>query len=186
MPLVRKLLTVSLLLASSVASADKITRLNYDRSLGIGLVGVTYEPDEGDSFSMPGVMLTAGYEFTPRFSVEARLGSTGEDEGTAFGGTVPISFRINLLGGVFAKYSWIYGQKQGWARFYGLLGGSYVAAQVEGQGETARDNDSGLGYGLGLDLFGSDRTAIVLEWVRYLQTDDYTIDAPMVGVVRRF
>ncbi|MDH3714272.1 MAG: porin family protein [Gammaproteobacteria bacterium] len=186
MSLVRSVLTVSLLLASTHTFADKITRLNYDRSWGAGLWSVSYTPDQGNSFTMQGLMLRAAYEFSPAFSVEGHLGTTEEDTSTTFGGTVPVSLRINVLGGVFAKYSWIYSQKQGWARFYGLLGMSFVDVQAEGQGITANDSDSGVSYGVGLDLFGSDRTAIVLEWVRYLEKSNYTIDTPMVGVVRRF
>jgi hypothetical protein len=184
--LVRSVLTVSLLLASTHAIADKITRLNYDRSWGAGLWSVSYNPDEGDSFTMQGLMLRAAYEFSPALSVEAHLGTTEDDTQTTFGGTVPVTLQINALGGVYGKYSWIYSQKQGWARFYGLLGMSFVDVEAKGQGMTANDNDTGLSYGVGLDLFGSDRTAIVLEWVRYLDQSDYTIETPMIGVVRRF
>lgn len=186
MSLVRSVLTASLLLASTPAFADKITRLNYDRSWGVGLWSVSYSPDEGDSFSMQGLMVRAAYEISPAFSVEGHLGTTDKDEQTTFGGTVPVSLRVNALGGVFAKYSWIYSQRIGWARFYGLLGASFVDVEAKGQGTTANDSETGLSYGVGLDLFGSDRTAIVLEWVRYLDQSDYTIDTPMIGVVRRF
>jgi hypothetical protein len=184
--LVRRVLTVSLLLASTHSIADQNTRFNYDRSWGAGLWSVSYDPDEGDSFSMTGVMLRAAYEFSPAFSVEGHLGTTDEDEQTAFSGTVPVSLQINVLGGVFAKYSWIYSQQVGWARFYGLLGASFVDVEAKGQGMTANDSDTGLSYGVGIDLFGSDRTAIVLEWVRYLDQSDYTIDTPSIGIVRRF
>lgn len=185
-PLVRSLLTVSLLLVSCGAAADRTTRFNYDRSFGGGLWSVKYSPDDGDSYSMPGLMVRGAYEVSRKFAVEAHLGTTEEDTRDALGGTVPVSLRINLLGGVFAKGSLLYEQNKGWARVYGLLGVSFVEARAEAQGESAHDNDAGISYGVGLDLFGSDRTAIVLEWVRYLDTSDFKIETPMIGLLRRF
>ncbi len=184
--LVRSLLTVSLLLVSTTAFADKFTRYNYDRSWGAGLWSVSYSPDQGNSFNMKGVMARAAYEISRELAVEAHIGTTDDDQSTTFGGAVPVSLRINVLAGVFAKYSWVHEETRGWARLYGLLGASFVDVEAEAQSTTANDNDTGLSYGVGVDLFGSDRTAIVLEWVRYLDKSNFTIDTPMVGVVRRF
>ncbi len=186
MTLLRSLLALALLGSLSTAQADKFTRFKLDKYAGGGLWGVSYEPDEPPDYSLVGGMLKAGYELSPTLAVEGHFGLTDGDTQTVFGDTVPVELRINALAGVFARLSYLHLEERGWARIYGLLGFSVVEVEASAQGSTAEDSDSGVSFGVGVELFGSDHTAIALEWVRYIQQSDYTIDTPMVGLVYRF
>ena len=164
-----------------------MTRDNYSFSVGGGLWNVTYTPQSGSDFSMLGAMARGAYELSRSLAVEAHFGLTDSDTQNVFSGAVPVSLRVNALGGVFAKLSWVYsGDRDGWARIYGLLGYSMVEVEAKSQGQTANDSDSGPSFGVGIDLFGSDRTAVVLEWVRYIEQNDFDIDAGGLSIIYRF
>ena len=186
MSLIRYLLASVLAFGFTNAHADKLTRFNFDRYAGGGLWSVKYSPDEGPDYSMVGAMIKAGYEIDRNLAVEAHLGLTESDSQNVFGDDVEVSLEVTTLAGVFGRYSWLHEEQRGWARFYALLGFSVVDVEARGQGNTGNDSDTSVSFGVGMELFGSDHTAIALEWVRYIQKQDYTIETPMVGLVYRF
>ncbi|MCU7948113.1 MAG: hypothetical protein KZQ72_15985 [Candidatus Thiodiazotropha sp. (ex Cardiolucina cf. quadrata)] len=51
-------------------------------------------------------------------------------------------------------------------------------------------DETSLGYGLGIELYGHERNALTLEWIRYADNDihnvDYKVESVNLGYLHRF
>jgi hypothetical protein len=71
---------------------------------------------------------------------------------------------------------------------YGLLGYGYYnlieSEKIDGQSDvTYFTEESGLSYGIGVDLFGSRRTALSLNWMQLIKEEtefDFTLDVSSI------
>ncbi len=122
--------------------------------------GTTIEDDHG---FMGG---TYGKMFNDIFSVEGRVGFTsnsGYKNGTTlYGGYLRARKKMDSIG------------------FYGLLGygGIYTYAEDEDS-----ESEGGLSYGAGLEFFGSDSTAITIEYISLFDdTDDNDNDHSLTAI----
>ncbi|NIP71741.1 MAG: porin family protein [Gammaproteobacteria bacterium] len=149
-----------------------------------GILAGQFDYEEtGIELNMVGATGRIGYQLAPWLGVEARYGASGSDTS---GG---LEFEIDSVASALAKFSWgLPGDPR--IRLYALAGQSQVEMSATLGSVTVSDDDDGSSYGVGVELYGAERDAINIEWVRYLDIDDngieYTIDHWGIGYVHWF
>ena len=117
-------------------------------------------------------VIRIGVTVNENIAIEGRLG-TGNDDDRSGG----VKYELESIGGVYGLYHFRMNPD---LSVYGILGWS--AAEVKGSIDTPgghvsdQDNDRGLSYGAGVELFG-----VSIEAMRYLDTSEITADAVAVG-----
>ena len=147
----------ALILLSSQAVADS-SMPNPNQYFGIAAGQADIEPDSSVGFDgVTDIKLKAGYDFSKFFSIEVHLGGAGliSDKdpdlfytGGFVRGNLPLNSRVNL---------------------YGLAGGVYL----DDSDNVFGDSYAEPAIGVGIELYGSDETAIMLEYVQYGLDDVY-------------
>jgi len=131
-----------------------------------------------------------GRGINPNFAVEGRLG-TGLDGDTQLVPElcecgVDVKFEIDSILGIYARGSI---NPNEWLSLYGLLGGSRVSVtgSLAGFSSTAEtDDEDSLSYGGGLDIGFSRSVAVNIEYMRYLDKENFSLDMASIGVTFRF
>jgi hypothetical protein len=126
----------------------------------------------------------AGIDFSKYLSVEGRLMATGSD--TFPDGT---SLEVTYLGNISAKLNLPFGDVKR-VNVYGLVGYTTWKWTAYLGNQTAHDTDSGVSYGIGVDLFSDRVNGLNFEVVRYVDStiggENYTLDTASLGYIRRF
>ena len=129
-----------------------------------------------------------GRYLTPIFAIEGRLGTGLADDThnlSAFGNrdaTLEIDSMLGIYGTAhldIAKSSSI----------YGVLGVSRIegtASLPEFPGLESTEKNSSVSYGIGADIGIGDRWALNVEYIRYLDKDDFDFDVGSVGASFKF
>jgi hypothetical protein len=171
------------LLCSFVANAEKPFRadgIEGDRYIGVMASSPLYQSDDFDtSFRGAGLLVRAGKEFRKFLAVEGQFGVFGED-------TVDSnSYQIDYLLSIYARGN--LPLENGRIRLYALAGVTRFSGSVPGFSSV---DDTGIGYGLGIELYGNERNAMTVEWLRFADGDvnkvDYTLESVNLGFVHRF
>jgi outer membrane immunogenic protein len=154
--------------------------------------GVAKYSESGVSkdFEPTAVIARFGREINPNFAVEGRLG-IGLDDDTQFVPElcecgVDVEFEIDSIFGIYAKGSI---HPSDWLSLYGLVGGSRVkvTAGLAGFSSTAEsDDENSLSYGAGVDIGFSRSAAVNIEYMRYLDKDNFSLDMASIGLTFRF
>lgn len=131
-------------LGTQVASAQGACGLYYGLDLGNGKL----QSKDSDLLDLKDVQGTLGCQLTNNFGVEARLGFAAEKFSNIMGDA------DLTRASVLARY----GYKGDRVLFYGLAGAGYVNV------DQIKDNEISPVLGVGLELFGSARTAIHLGY----------------------
>ncbi|MGD8911593.1 MAG: outer membrane beta-barrel protein [Candidatus Thiodiazotropha sp.] len=182
-----KFLTISIaggcLLLSSVANAEEPFRadgIKGDRYFGIMASSPQYkEDDSSTSFRAAGLLVRGGKEFNKFLAAEGQFGVFGKDNVDG------IQYQIEYQFSIFARGN--LPLENGRIRPYGLLGFTRFSGELPGLSNV---DDTGMGFGLGIELYGDDRNAVTLEWIRYADGDvnnvDYKLESANIGYVHRF
>jgi hypothetical protein len=138
---------------------------------------------------LKGVVLKAGYDITNFLAIEGQVGGTikesyslVDDQGQEVAG-------YDVRGenaGIYARANWRLRN----ITLYGLVGYGYYNLvedfYFEGfMDESFTTDETGLSYGLGIDLFGSSRTAFSVSWMQLIDEEtefDFTLDVSAVYV----
>jgi hypothetical protein len=140
----------------------------------IGLqFGVADTSTEGFSDDLDYSLLQLGIWANEEVSVEFRtgLGTSRESSGG-------IDYEIESLYGLYGLYHYHLGEM---ASIYGALGGSRVTLKTSIAGDSVQEYENGLSYGVGAKL-----SVFTLEYLRYLDTTDLTVDTLSLGVQYTF
>lgn len=133
----------------------------------------TFELDDasGNVTDTTNVSLQGGYKFTSFLGLEVRGGFESGDTSGA------LDAPDLTYGGGFVRFDIPYER----INVYFLLGGGQVSY------DTASGNvsESGPAGGVGIELFGSERSAVSLEYINY-SSDDTTYDGISLGFVHHF
>ena len=171
-------LTAILLLAFSLPSHAA----NGYAGLSVG--DANYQ-ESGTSLDALSLTARLGLRLNRFIEFEARLAtSSSESTGTN-------DFQLVYLAGAYAKLN-ILAPASSHFSLYITGGGTYVRATHGTSLNPVTDNDSSGSYGLGIDLFGNEQTALNLEWMRYGDSkigtadNDYTLDILSIGIVHHF
>ncbi|MET0072390.1 MAG: porin family protein [Candidatus Thiodiazotropha sp.] len=171
------------LLLSAVAQAEEAVQgagIEGYRYLGAMVSSPQYKEDDSNvDFRSAGLLVRGGIELNELLAVEGHFGIFGEDvvdEG---------SFQIEYLASIYARGNIpLIGQR---IRLYGLAGLTHFSGDVPGFRNV---DETGLGYGVGIELYGDERTALTLEWLRHAVGDihnvDYTLESASLGFLYRF
>jgi hypothetical protein len=106
-------------------------------------------------------------------SLEFRTGA-GSGDDTSDG----IDFELENVYGLYGLYHYHLGEI---ASVYGALGVSRVTLKASIPGDSHQESEDGLSYGVGAKL-----SVFTLEYMRYLDTTDITVDAVSLGVQYTF
>lgn len=174
------LVTLSLL---GAASAPALADIYKTRTGGLYAgANYTFVDVEGNGLDSDLGTLSGkvGANITPFFGVEARAGFGVEDDSI----TATTDLSANAFYGGYATLSLA---NESPATPYAILGFTRYELELDSQvfGET-RDDDSDLSYGLGVNLAINEALAGNLEYMRYFDKDDVTIDGIGVGLTVSF
>lgn len=139
----------------------------------VNYTGLDFTAANGEDISSNGGLFKLGREFTDFFAIEIHGGIAKEGQANAFGDKFEYRHaaafgRINLPFNRLNVY---------------LMGG---AAKVDIDTGLISDDDEFAAGAIGLDFFSSERTAFVLEFIRYENDDDVTTDFLNVGIKYHF
>ncbi len=138
---------------------------------GVSLGTFELEDPNGNITETTNVGLQAGYKFTSFVGLEARGGfESGETSGA-------LDEPELTYGGGFVRVDIPYER----VNLYVLLGGGQVTYDTA-SGDVS---ESGPAGGVGIELFGSERSAVSLEYINY-SSDDTTYDGLSIGFVHHF
>ena len=110
-----------------------------------------------------------GREFGKYISVEAHLGFGSQDSSD-------ISDPDIAYGGAFARFNLPFEK----VTLYAMAG----ATKIDIDTNTVMGDDNEAGGGVGIEIYGSENTALTIELMRY--GDDNTIDNFSLGFIHRF
>lgn len=159
------------------AVAGAVENSNY---VGGAYVTGEYEAKGLGDVDTTGVQLQFGRDLTRFFAIEGRAG-TGFGNVTRFG-SIDVETRVNYWASGFGK---LFIDVSG-VRPYALAGYTTGKATASTPRLRLEDTDQDFSYGVGLELFAGEEGSVFVEWVRYMDTDIYRIEAWSFGVNARF
>lgn len=129
-----------------------------------------------------GAQLLIGSQILPFLSIEGRAGSSLQSNTKI--ANVEVNTQVQYWVSAFTRLSANFDR----VRPYALVGYTTGRAKASAPslGLEASDTDQDISYGVGIELYADERTAAFVEWVKYFDTDLYTIDAWALGMSTRF
>ena len=93
-------------------------------------------------------------------------------------GPFDVEIEVNYLGGVYGVF---HTDTEATATFYGLIGFTQGELEASVLGESVEEDESGFSYGVGVNI-----SYFNLEYMSYLDKDDFTVTAISAGFVVDF
>lgn len=195
-PAMTKTLIAGLLLGSGATAYaadpyDPYATESYgdERDGAMGYIGLNYSQYELDvdatnnTLKPTGATLRVGADFNDMFGLEARIGTGIEDDNRS-SGLGSVEFELDHIYGGYLKLSVPVFEM---LRPYAIGGYSEVRGRTSvrsGGTLIARDTDSvdGGSYGIGVDASLAGALGLNVEYMRYLDKDDYELNAISVGI----
>ncbi len=169
---------VSGLFAASAANAQDM----YKSGVGGVYTGLNYtfmNLDAGGEDADVGTLSAkAGVMATPFLGFEAR-GGFGVDDDRVGG----IDYSVDNFFGGYATFNIA---NESPITPYAVLGFTRVEVEAEGPFNTVTDDESDVSYGVGLNMEFARNVSGNLEYMRYYDDDDVTVDGLGVGVQFNF
>ena len=183
---------IFLALASSLLL---VTRAGIAGTEGETYAGIQYAygdyNEDGISKTFKPTLLIGrvGQFFTPNFSIEGRLGFGMQDDTQylpEFGSGYDATLKLDNLFGLYGTGHFNLTES---SSIYGVLGVSQVSGTASVPSfpglESSEDNSS-VSYGIGADIGLGSKASLNIEYIRYLDKPDFTLDAISVGAGYRF
>ncbi|MGM0767642.1 MAG: porin family protein [Pseudomonadota bacterium] len=169
-------------LAGGMASAPAIADDMYKSGVGGLYAGLNYtffNLEDGSADADVGALSgKVGALATPYFGVEARAGFGVDDD--RVGG---IDFSVdNFFGG----YATLNLANETPATPYVIVGFTRLELEAEGPFATRSDDESDFSYGVGVNIEMTPQVSGNLEYMRYYDKDDVTIDGLGLGATFHF
>jgi len=140
-------------LSPLVAMSDNAYKAYY----GVGLGSTS-----GDGYRLNTYDFQAGYEFRPWMTFEAHLGTTNAD--TVTENNVEYDLQLDYYNSIQARFNMVARDY----RAYAFLGFTTTSISVSGVDPVKR---AGYAYGVGIDLFGNESTALYASFGRLIDRD---------------
>jgi len=138
---------------------------------------VTYEEDGFDDIEPTALVGRYGQFVSDNVAIEGRLGIGLQDDSIDVLG-VDVDLEIDHLLGVYGVF---HATSNSDTSVYGVLGFTQGELSVDVLGETFTDDDSGLSYGFGVNI-----QSFNIEYMMYLDEDDYEVSAISLGYIANF
>lgn len=149
---------------------------------GLNLALGTYSEDGFEDFNPKALVGRFGKFTSDNLAVEGRLGfGMGGDSQEISG--IDLELEVNNLFGI---YTAAHAPLNANSSVYGILGltRGKLSATVESNGfnSTVEEADTSLSFGFGLTLGDTEGAKANLEFMRYMNTSEYTYDAIGLGI----
>lgn len=161
-----------LALANNVSAADTLSPSLY---AGASAVYVTYSED--DDLDLGAIVGRFGTQLNEIVALEARLG-TGVSDDSLYG----ISLDLNYMYGIYAKAGF---EANGFYP-YAVLGYTKGELEASYSGYHYNESDNDLSYGVGVDYALTDRVSGNIEYMSYMDKDDYELNGFSAGFTYKF
>jgi len=138
---------------------------------------VTYDESGFDEAEPTALVLRLGRFVTENISVEGRLGFGLQDDEIDVG-PFDVEIEVDKLYGIYGLF---HTSGSDDTNVYGVLGFTKGELEATALGVTFEGDDSGLSYGIGANYRGFN-----IEYMSYLDEDDYDVTAISLGYRRMF
>lgn len=142
--------------------------------------GMGFGSTTGDGLRFNTLDLQAGYEFRPWVSFEGHLGGTSSDSDTQ--GNVTVNAKLEYYNSIRVRFNMVARDY----RAYAFLG--FTTVKIDQNDDILGSNTikrAGYAYGIGIDLFGNESTALYASLGKLLDKDiddtDTKFSQMMVG-----
>jgi len=168
-----------MLIAGMTMSAAAMADVTPGVYLGGGYTDATLDLDAVDKDADIGMLFVrGGYQINQNVAVEARLGTTIDDD-TIYG----VDVEVEDMYGVYLKAGL---PTQSGFYPYVLLGMTHVKVEASGRGGSASDSDSDISYGLGVDYWFNSQVSAGLEFANFYDNDGDEVSGITLGLNFRF
>ena len=152
--------------------------------VGVGYGIATYSEDAiSEEFNPTALVGVLGANVTDNFSIEGRLGIGMQDDTVNVAGIADFKLGLDSLIGVYGVGHINLNES---SSVYGLLGISRIEGTISipdfPEFGSSSDDDTGLSYGIGVDIGVGKNVALNIEYVQYLNKSDFDISAIGFGV----
>ena len=172
------LIGIALLIATPAFAAGG-QGTNY---VGLQYALVTYDEEGFDDVEPTALVGRLGHFVTDNVAVEGRIGFGLQDDEVevdlGFLGTVDVEVEIEHIFGIYAA---IHSSSTSDIAVYGILGYSQGEVEASALGVEASEDESGFSYGFGLNI-----KKFNIEYMSYLDEDDFEVTAISLGFVHQF
>ena len=171
------LIGIVFLMGSPVYAAGEGT--NY---FGVGYALVTYDEEGFDDAEPTALGVKVGHFLNDNVAIEGRIGFGLQDDEVevdlGFLGTVDVEIEVENLFGIYAA---VHSSSSSDTSFYGIFGFSQGELEASALGIDVSEDESGFSYGFGLNI-----KKFNIEYMSYLDEDDFEVTAISLGFVNEF
>ena len=171
------LIGIVFLVGSPVYAAGQGT--NY---AGVQYAVVTYDEEGIDDVEPTALVGRIGHFVNDNVAIEGRIGVGLQDDEVEVDlgifGTVDVEVEVEHLFGIYAA---IHSSSSSDISVYGIIGYTQGELEASAGGFDASEDDSGLSYGLGLNIYKFN-----IEYMSYLDEDEFEVTAISLGFVTQF
>jgi len=173
---VKKIITILLVSVPVVCvpALFSLAHADNDRTSYIGFQFGKSESDDGNlDFEVDYGMIRLGIMPTDNTAIEYRIGTSGSDD-EVNGAT----FELENIYGLYGLYHYNFSEN---GSIYGVAGYSKVSFKASLGNLSDQDDDHGLSYGIGVQVYGFN-----VEYMQYLNTTELDVGALAVGYNYKF
>jgi len=154
-------------------------RTPYNPYLAVDIYRWRFSAGDVATASGTGVRLRGGMFVHPRVALELH-GATGGSDTVRSGpdGTTRTQVEFDYAVGAFTR---LFVPVADPLMVYGLAGVSRSEYTLTTNGDSDTRDTTGLSYGVGADLSLTPNASLLVEWTRYVDTDDFDSSAVTVG-----
>ena len=150
--------------------------------VGVQASGLELEHDQGFNSLEPSALVgRVGGSVSDFLVFEGRIGTGLSDDSLRSGGRT-ITADLNYLVGGYGLFR---GNVSGTLFPYAIAGGSLLDFDSTGNNDSD-GTETSLSYGAGFDVRVTPAFKVGIEYIRYVDTADYDLDALSVGITSRF
>lgn len=141
----------------------------------------TFVNVDGDGFDEDLGTLSAkvGGYITPIFGLEARAGFGVADEDVGFNTDLSVN-------SFFGGYATINAVNSSPLTPYGIVGFTRYELELDGPGLSAKEDETDFSFGAGVNMAITEELSGNLEYMRYVDKDDVTVDGIGLGLTFNF
>ena len=171
-------MTIAIASASSQALAHEADTVYLGLQYGYGI----YSEDNVPDFNVGAAIGRLGAFGSKNLAIEGRAGMGVQDD-TQTVGTTNVTLELDTLYGMYGLGHFTFFKN---SSIYGVLGFTRVKGEASAPGVSAGGSEGDISYGVGLDIGITRSIALNVEYMSYVTTSSYDINAAAVGLVIGF
>jgi outer membrane autotransporter protein len=168
-----------LMLGSAQAQQARPAVPGWYGEVGYGFLNISEPGVDVNPQLLRGVL---GYNVHPFFALEGMLGFGTASDDFDTGAGFRADAKVENTWGLFVKPKYDFGNVE----VFGRLGWARTKLKVDTPLGTGRDSDNDFAYGVGLNYSFNPRTYVGVDYMRYFDKNNTTIDGWSINVGYRF